>query len=129
LIVFGWSYFIYTGNVSTIWPMFGMANQLLSLIALCVVTVVMVNAGRGKFAWVTLIPLLFVASTTFTAAYMEITGTYMGWIKKGDMLKGTLNIGLTVMLLVCVTVIAGTAVWRVGRTRRSRAEEVQGAAS
>jgi carbon starvation protein len=126
LIVLGWSYFIYTGNVSTIWPMFGMANQLLSLIALCVVTVVMVNAGRGKFAWVTLVPLLFVASTTFTAAYMEITGTYMGWIRKGDTLKGVLNIGLTAILLACVTVIAGAAIWRVGRTLRPRAAEVPG---
>jgi carbon starvation protein len=120
LIVFAWSYFIYTGNVSTIWPMFGMANQLLSLIALCVVTVVMVNAGRGKYAWVTLLPMAFVASTTFTAAYMEITGTYMGWIRKGDTLKGTLNIGLTALLLICVTVIVASAIWRCVKGSRDR---------
>ena len=120
LIVFAWSYFIYTGNVSTIWPMFGMANQLLSVIALCVVTTVMVNAGRGRFAWVTLVPMAFVSSTTFTAAYLEITGTYMGWIHKGDTLKGVLNIGLTALLLVCVTVIVVSAFLRCVHGPRDR---------
>ena len=64
LVVFGWGYFIYTGSVETIWPMFGMANQLLAVIALAVVTTVLVNSGRGRYAPVTLLPMLFVATTT-----------------------------------------------------------------
>ncbi len=53
LVVLGWGYFIYTGSVETIWPMFGMANQLLAVIALAVVTTILFNAGRGRFAPVT----------------------------------------------------------------------------
>ncbi len=76
LVVFGWAYFIYTGSVETIWPMFGMANQLLAVIALAVVTTVIINSGRGRYAPVTLLPMLFVATTTSTTAYYEITGKF-----------------------------------------------------
>ncbi len=71
LVVFGWGYFIYTGSVETIWPMFGMANQLLAVIALAVVTTVLVNSGRGRYAPVTLLPMLFVATTTSTTALLR----------------------------------------------------------
>ena len=83
LVVFGWGYFIYTGSVETIWPMFGMANQLLAVIALAVVTTVLVNSGRGRYAPVTLLPMLFVATTTTTTAYYEITGKFWNMIKSG----------------------------------------------
>ncbi len=112
LVVFGWSYFIYTGTVSTIWPMFGMANQLLALIALVIVTTSLVNAGKARYVWVTLPPALFVATTTLTTSYYEVTGTYWAWVKSGDLLKGWLNIGLTAMLVGCVGVIAASAVAR-----------------
>jgi carbon starvation protein len=112
LVVFGWSYFIYTGTVATIWPMFGMANQLLALTALVIVTTSLVNAGKTRYVWVTLPPALFVATTTLTTAYFEVTGTYWGWVKSGDLLKGWLNIGLTGMLVGCVGVIVAAAVGR-----------------
>ena len=118
LVVFAWGYFIKTGTVATIWPMFGMANQLLALIALCVVTTVLVNSGRGRYAAVTVLPMLFVASTTFTAAYYEVTGTYWKWTQSDALrLRGWLNIGLTGLLLTCVLVIVASAVvrWTVGR--------------
>ena len=76
LVVFGWGYFIYTGSVETIWPMFGMANQLLAVIALAVVTTILFNTGRGRYAPVTLLPMLFVATTTTTTAYYEIYGRF-----------------------------------------------------
>ena len=79
----GWGYFIYTGSVETIWPMFGMANQLLAVIALAVVTTGLVNAGRGKYAPVTLLPMLFVATTTSTTGYYEITGKFWNMIQAG----------------------------------------------
>jgi carbon starvation protein len=112
LVVAGWATFIATGTVATIWPMFGMANQLLALIALCVVTTVLVNSGRAKYAPVTLLPMCFVASTTLTAAYSEMTGPYLGWIRKGEWLKGGLNISLTLFLLGCVVVLVASAVAR-----------------
>jgi carbon starvation protein len=112
LVVLGWGYFIATGSVETIWPMFGMANQLLAVIALAVVTTSLFNAGRGKYAPVTLLPMLFVATTTSTTGYYEITGKFWNMIQAGQVARGWLNIGLTVMLLVCVAVIVGTAAMR-----------------
>ena len=60
LVVIAWSYFILTGSIAQIWPMFGIANQLLASVALCVGTTVIINAGRARYAWVTLVPLAFV---------------------------------------------------------------------
>jgi carbon starvation protein len=113
LVVFGWGYFIYTGNVETIWPMFGMANQLLAVIALAVVTSVIINSGRGRYAPVTLLPMLFVVTTTSTTAYREITGKF--WKMTSDpafAVRGWLNIGLTMMVLACVVVIVVSAAAR-----------------
>ena len=115
LIVLGWASFIWTGSVATIWPMFGMANQLLALIALAVVTTVLANSGRIKYAAVTLLPAAFVATTTLSAAYLEVTGTYLPWTRSttpGEALKGWLNIGLTGLLVGCVAVILPTAAGR-----------------
>jgi carbon starvation protein len=112
LVVFGWGYFIYTGSVENIWPMFGMANQLLAVIALAVVTTVLVNSGRGRYAPVTVLPMLFVAATTSTTAYYEITGKFWNMIQKGAPVRGWFNIGLTLMLLACVVVILLSAASR-----------------
>jgi carbon starvation protein len=106
LVVFGWSYFILTGSVETIWPMFGVANQLLAVIALAVATTVIVNAGRARYALVTLIPMAFVVTTTTTAGILEITGKFWRMTKAPEtFLKGWLNIGLTAMLLALVAII------------------------
>ena len=118
LVVFGWGYFIYTGSVETIWPMFGMANQLLAVIALSVVTTVLFNSGRARYAPVTILPMLFVATTTTTTGYYEITGKFWRMIQSGAVLRGWLNIGLTAMLLTCVAVILVSAAVRwVGVSR------------
>jgi carbon starvation protein len=123
LVVLGWGFFIYTGSVETIWPMFGMANQLLAVIALAVVTTGLVNSGRGRYALVTLLPLLFVATTTSTAGYYEITGKFWNMINAGEVVRGWLNIGLTLMLLACVAVILATAVLRWVRGGEKRAAD------
>jgi len=112
LVVLGWGYFIYTGSVETIWPMFGMANQLLAVVALAVVTTVIINSGRARYAPVTLLPMLFVATTTTTTAYYEITGKFWKMVNEDAVVRGWLNIGLTVMLLACVLVILVSAVGR-----------------
>ena len=112
LIVLGWGYFIWSGSVETIWPMFGMANQLLAVIALAIVTVVLVNSGRARYVPLTLLPLLFVSVTTASAGYYEITGKFFKMIENGQVLRGRLNIGLTLMLLACVAVILAAAIAR-----------------
>ncbi|MFO0957615.1 MAG: carbon starvation protein A [Isosphaeraceae bacterium] len=127
LVVFGWAYFIYSNSIDTIWPMFGLANQLLALIALTVVTTYLFNQGKGRYAWVTLGPMLFVSMTTSTAAFHEIAYKYLGWIRKGDVLKGSLNIALTGFLVTCVAVIVVTAVRRWIRVTREAASTPQSA--
>ncbi len=59
-----WGYFIWTGSIDTIWPMFGIANQLLAVVALAVAGTVMVNARRARYLWVVIIPMAFVTVTT-----------------------------------------------------------------
>src|SRR5262249_48770255 len=66
LIVLPFCYFIWTGNINTIWPMFGIANQLLAAVALAVGTTIIINAGRVKYAAVTFVPLVFVTITTLS---------------------------------------------------------------
>ena len=113
LVVLGWGTFILTGSVETIWPMFGVANQLLAVVALAVVTTILVNGGRARYAAVTLVPMAFVATTTATAGYLEITGKYARMTRLPEtMVKGWLNIGLTLMLLTLVGVILAGAMAR-----------------
>jgi carbon starvation protein len=101
LVVFAWSYFILTGSISQIWPMFGIANQLLAAVALCVGTAVILNAGRAKYAWVTMAPLAFVASTTLYAGWRSI---FDNFLRLGTF-TGTLDAILTAILMVSVIVI------------------------
>ena len=75
LVVSAWSYLIYSGNISTIWPMFGVANQLLSAIALGVGTIFIVKSGKQKYMWVTFLPMVFMFITTFTASW-ELIGIF-----------------------------------------------------
>lgn len=112
LIVVAWSGFIWSGSVESIWPMFGMANQLLAVVALCLVTTYLINHGKARFAPVTLLPMLFVLTTTTTAGYSEITGKFWGMIKAGSLVKGYLNIGLTFFVMTCVGIILVIAIKR-----------------
>ena len=115
LVVASWAYFIWAGSISTIWPMFGIANQLLASVALAVGTTVIINAGRARYAWVTLIPLTFVAITTLTAGVLSVRDNFYPMAIGADASKhvqGYLNSGLTVVMMVCVVVILASAVMR-----------------
>jgi carbon starvation protein len=111
LIVFSWGYFIYTGSVSTIWPMFGSANQLLATIALVVGTSFIINRGRAKYAWVTIVPLIFVGITTLTASVMNMINIYIPQLHNSKtVVQGSINLLLTIFIILCVIVIIGNAV-------------------
>jgi carbon starvation protein len=111
LIVFAWAYFIYTGTVSTIWPMFGTANQLLATIALAIGTSFIINRGRVRYAWVTILPMTFVGITTITAAYLNIKNIYIPQARESaTMLPGLINLILTISILICVVIIFYNAV-------------------
>ena len=75
LVVAAWAYLIHSGSISTIWPMFGVSNQLLSAIAFGVGTTVIIKSGRPKYAWTTLIPMVFMFLTTLTASW-ELVGIF-----------------------------------------------------
>lgn len=111
LIVFAWAYFIYTGTVSTIWPMFGTANQLLATIALTIGTSFIINRGRKKYAWVTILPMVFVGVTTMTAAFLNIKNIYIPQVlETTTIVPGLINLILTVSIIICVVIIIYNAV-------------------
>jgi carbon starvation protein len=121
LMVFAWVYLIYTGTVSTIWPMFGTANQLLATIALTIGTSFIINRGRKKYAWVTILPMVFVGVTTMTAAYLNIKNIYIPQVKEASTLvPGLINLVLTISIMICVLVIVYNAVPKWIRAFRAR---------
>ncbi|WP_200814430.1 carbon starvation protein A [Parabacteroides sp. Marseille-P3160] len=72
-----WGYLVYTGNISSIWPLFGLSNQLLAACALIVSTTMLIRMNRGLYSLCTAIPGLFMAVITFWAGYLQITGSYL----------------------------------------------------
>src|SRR6187402_882368 len=109
LIVAGWTYFILTGNISTIWPMFGIANQLLACAALCVGTTIILREGAKKsYAWVTLGPLCFVSTTTITAGVQSVLTIYYPMAQlAATRVTGLVNMIVTSLLLCGVIFIIG----------------------
>jgi carbon starvation protein len=69
LVVGAWGFLIGTGSISTIWPMFGAANQLLGTLALCIGTTVLIKMRKPQYLWVTVLPMVFVGTITLTGAY------------------------------------------------------------
>lgn len=111
LIVFSWGYFIYTGTVSTIWPMFGTANQLLASIALAVGTSYIINRGKIQYAWITIVPFLFIGFTTVYAGLMNIFNIYIPQLLVSTTLvQGIVNLILSITILVCAVVVFSNAI-------------------
>ena len=73
LVVTAWAYLIHSGSISTIWPMFGVSNQLLAAIAFGIGTTVIIKSGKVRYAWTTFIPMLFMFTTTLTASWSLAT--------------------------------------------------------
>ena len=104
LVTAGWGWLIYSGSVDTIWPMFGIANQALAVLALALVTTWLVNVGRARYAFVTLLPMLWVSTTTLTAGYQLVTVVFPRGNAIGKMSDTALalNVGLVVFVLSSV---------------------------
>jgi carbon starvation protein len=123
LIVCGWTYFMNSGSFAVIWGMFGVANQMLAVIALAVVTAVLVNEGRQRYLWLTALPMLVVAGTTTTAALELLSrhwttfatqwGNGMRDVKV--MTNAAISGGLIVAMLACTAIIVASAAIRICR--------------
>jgi carbon starvation protein len=111
LIVGGWTYFILTGNISTIWPMFGIANQLLACAALCVgTTIILRESSKKSYAWITIGPLCFVGVTTITAGIQSLFTIYYPMSRvAATRVTGLVNL-IVVSVLLCgvVFIIIGS---------------------
>jgi carbon starvation protein len=115
LVVGAWAYFIWAGSISTIWPMFGIANQLLAAIALAVGTTVIINAGRARYAWVTVLPLAFLSVTTLSAGALSVRDNFYPMAigpNSSQHFQGYLNSVVTIVMMLLVLVILTSALHR-----------------
>jgi carbon starvation protein len=113
VVVLGWGYLIYTGSISTLWPLFGTGNQLLATIALAVATTFLINMGRQKYAWITVVPMCFVGVTTITAGVLSIKNIFWPLTSiPGQVLTGYLDSVLMTIFIVGVVLVVFSAVRR-----------------
>jgi carbon starvation protein len=155
IIVLAWGYFLYQGvidplgGINSLWPLFGIANQLLASIALCVATTILVKMHRAKYMWITCAPLAWLLIVTYTASYQKIFSPLprVGFLAQAEQLQTSLaNAALTAaqiastktqifnarldavvcaifVLLVTAIVIDSVRVW-IGILRGTRAARI-----
>jgi carbon starvation protein len=110
LVVLGWGYLIYTGSISTLWPLFGTGNQLLATIALAVSTTFLINLGKRKYALCTFLPMCFVGGTTITAGVLSIKSIFWPLTRQpGRMFQGYLDSSLMAMFILGVVLVVFAA--------------------
>ena len=102
IFTFMWGYLVYTGDISTIWPLFGMSNQLLAAVGLLIGTTMIIRMGKARYAWMTAVPGLSMVVITMWASYLQIMNNY---IPKGLYLLATLAVIVVVLMAI---VIVGT---------------------
>jgi carbon starvation protein len=113
IMVLSWGYFIYTGQINTIWPLFAVGNQLLASVALAVCTSILINLGRQKYAWTTVAPLLFLGGNTLYGGYLNVTTNYYPLATGANLARHTEGWILTIctiIMMILAVIILGAAV-------------------
>ncbi len=98
-----WGYLLYTGNISSIWPLFGMSNQLLSACGLIIATTMLIRLNKVRYIWSTAVPGLFMAAVTFWAGYLQVATVYLP--QKEYLLAVCAVVVMALMLIVFVGAI------------------------
>ena len=109
LVTLSWGYLLYSGDVASIWPLFGVANQLLAIVALAIgTTIILKIAHKKSYAWITLAPLSFLVMTVLYAGALNM----VMFFRRGDML-GNINgsVSIILILLVLITLFDSIRKW------------------
>lgn len=100
LLVAAWGFFLYQGAIDpegiakSLWPIFGISNQLLAVIAFCLGTTIIIKSGKARYAWVTLVPMVYLATVTYMAGIMKIfSPNAAGFLPAIERLTGQLASG------------------------------------
>ena len=111
VIVLSWGYFLYQGvvdplgGINSLWPLFGIANQLLASIALCVATTILIKLHRARYMWITCVPLAWLVIVTFTATYEKVLSPLprIGFLSQAAQLQAALDAGKVAAAQVSAT--------------------------